>query len=181
MTPNSFGRTGVPQFLRIFLHGLYFYVDWLNPVTANACTTTGRAIASFLETIHNVVYRGCVQVDLGTSILCTSLFLFQSIVTKISKDSLSTSPIIPFGLTPSFRNCILYLTHRDGLLRGSNTYITYVPCKVLNPFTILWTSICHVHTYFTTINSDMLCIRNLVLWITLGSTPREDAKAPRPY
>lgn len=77
--------------------------DCLHPIAENTCTTTKGAIASSLETLHNVINRGHVLARLGTSMLCTAPSLFKSVVTKISKDSWSTYTINPLWFSPNLQ------------------------------------------------------------------------------
>ncbi|PIO38014.1 hypothetical protein AB205_0096360, partial [Aquarana catesbeiana] len=77
--------------------------DWLSPVSANACTTTEGAIATSMETLHNMIYRGKVPDRPGTSMLATSLSIFRYIVTKTSRHSWSTSPNNPLWFNPTLQ------------------------------------------------------------------------------
>lgn len=93
-----------PNFYLYYLASQLVHIhDWLYPVSTNACDTTEGAIASSLETLYNIIYRGCVPAYPGTLILRTSLSLFQSIVAKICEDLRSTSPNNPLGFNPNLQ------------------------------------------------------------------------------
>lgn len=84
-----------------------------------ACTTMEAAIASSLETLHNIIYRGCVPAQTGKTLLNTSLSLFKLAVAKVSTDSWLVSPPITLcGLILAFQNYTPYLTHKDCLPKG---------------------------------------------------------------
>lgn len=76
--PTHLAGLALPNFYLYHLASQLVHIhDWLHPAAGNACTSTEGAIASSLETLHNLIYRGGAPPRPGTTMLSTLLSLFK--------------------------------------------------------------------------------------------------------
>ena len=102
--PAHLAGLAFPDFFLYYLASQLVHIhDWLCPFPANSCTSTEGAIASSLETLHNIIYRGRVPDCPETSLLATSLSSFRYIVTKVSRHSWLKSPNNPLWFNPNLQ------------------------------------------------------------------------------